>query len=143
MIGIVYPGVNRLDYDYAVEGGVFPSHIESCRSAEVARWLEAVLHLIPVAPRPLGYHPLGVQNLDPEWVARLGRSGADCYRAIVARDVNALGAALNLNMRCWETLLPHVCRHPLIGDGPMALLERLSPVEARLRSPPQGSKESL
>ena len=30
MIGLLYPGINRLDYHAAVEGGVFPSHIESC-----------------------------------------------------------------------------------------------------------------
>ena len=29
MIGIIYPGINRLDYDYAYEGGYFPRHIES------------------------------------------------------------------------------------------------------------------
>ena len=29
MIGLIYPGVNRLDYDYNHEGGVFPVHIES------------------------------------------------------------------------------------------------------------------
>jgi len=114
MIGLVYPGVNRLDYDYNVEGGVFPSHIESCNSPGVSRWLEKVLHLIPVEPRPDGYSPLGVKNLDPRWVARLGRSGRDCYDAIVNRDVKGLGAALNSNMKCWETLLPHVVRHPLL-----------------------------
>ena len=27
-------------------------------------------------------------------------------------DANALGASFNLNMKCWETLLPHVVRHP-------------------------------
>ena len=51
MIGLVYPGVNRLDYDFKVQGGVFPSHIESCNCAKVARWLEKVLHLVPVEPR--------------------------------------------------------------------------------------------
>ena len=39
MIGLVYPGVNRLDYDFNIHGGVFPSHIESCNRAKVARWL--------------------------------------------------------------------------------------------------------
>ena len=29
MIGLIYPGVSRLDYDYNVQGGVFPSHIET------------------------------------------------------------------------------------------------------------------
>jgi hypothetical protein len=123
MIGLVYPGVNRLDYDFKVDGGVFPSHIESCNSPRVARWLDKVLHLIPVQARPEGYNPLGIKNLDPKWVARLGQSGRNCYNAIVAMDANALGAALNLNMKCWETLLPHVVRHPLIKLDLMALLK--------------------
>ena len=29
MIGLIYPGVNRLDYDFTHEGGIFPRHIES------------------------------------------------------------------------------------------------------------------
>jgi hypothetical protein len=123
MIGLVYPGVNRLDYDFKVHGGVFPSHIESCNSARVARWLGGVLHLIPVEPRPDGYSPLGVKNLDPKWVARLGRSGQDCYGAIVKMDAKALGASLNLTMKCWETLLPHVVRHPLLRLDLMPLLK--------------------
>lgn len=123
MIGLVYPGINRLDYDYSVEGGVFPAHIESCCDPDVARWLSRVLHLLPVAPRPLGYSPLGTQNLTPAWVSLLGRCGAECYAAILNRDVMALGASLNLNMRCWSTLLPHVVCHPLIPPGLMELLE--------------------
>ncbi|MBC8096409.1 MAG: hypothetical protein H7Y43_11400, partial [Akkermansiaceae bacterium] len=69
MIGLVYPGFNRLDYDFKVQGGVFPSHIESLNNARVARWFEKVLHVLPVEPRPLGYNPLGEKNLDPKWIA--------------------------------------------------------------------------
>lgn len=123
MIGLVYPGVNRLDYDFSVHRGVFPAHIESCTDSKVTRWLEKVLHLIAVEPRPDGYNPLGVKNLDPGCVARLGLSGRDCYNAIVNRDVQALGAALNLNMKCWETLLPHVVRHPLLRVDLMPLFK--------------------
>jgi hypothetical protein len=123
MIGLVYPGVNRLDYDFQAHGGVFPCHIESCNSPKVAQWLDKVLHLIPVEPRPEGYNPLGIKNLDPKWVARLGKSGQDCYQAIVNRDAEALGASLNLNMKCWETLLPHVVRHPLLKLDLMPLLK--------------------
>ena len=123
MIGLVYPGVNRLDYDFKIHGGVFPAHIESCNNARVARWLEKVLHLIPVEPRPDGYSPLGLKNLEPKWIARLGQSGKDCFEAILKQDAPALGASLNLNMKCWETLLPHVVRHPLIRLDLMALLK--------------------
>ncbi len=114
MIGLIYPGVNRLDYDFHVHGGVFPSHIEPCNSRRVAQWLSKVLHLIPIEPRPLGYSPLGVKNLKPAWVARLGQSGRDCFDAILARDVERLGASFDLNMKCWETLLPQVIHHPTL-----------------------------
>jgi len=120
--GLVYPGVNRLDYDFNIHGGVFTSHIESCNRRPVARWLEKVLHLIPVEPRPDGYSPLGKKNLDPKWVAKLGQSGKDCYNAIVKMDAKALGASFNLNMKCWETLLPHVVRHPALRVDLMPLL---------------------
>jgi hypothetical protein len=123
MIGLIYPGVNRLDYDFKIHVGVFPSHIESCTRARVARWLENILHLIPVEPRPDGYSPLGIKNLAPKWVARLGRSGKDCFDAIVKMDAPALGASLNLNMQCWETLLPQVVRHPQLRADLMPLLK--------------------
>jgi len=38
----------------------------------VARWVERVLHVLPVEPRPESYNPLGKKNLAPKWVARLG-----------------------------------------------------------------------
>ena len=123
MIGLVYPGVNRLDYDFNIHGGIFPSHIESCNSTKVARWLSKVLHLLPVAPRPDGYSPLGVKKLSPQWVAKLGQSGQDCYGAIVKMDAKALGASLNLNMKCWETLMPQIVRHPALRVKLMPVLK--------------------
>ena len=123
MIGLVYPGINRLDYDFAANGGVFPSHIESLNSPRLARWLERVIHILPVAPRPDGYNPLGKQNLDLRWIARLGRSGQDCFDAIRQRDVAALGASMNECMKCWETLLPHVVRHRTITTDLVGLLQ--------------------
>jgi hypothetical protein len=122
MIGLVYPGVNRLDYDYASNGGVFPAHIESLTSRRHARWLDKVLHLLPIEPRPQGYNPLGVKRLEPRWIARLGQSGRDCFEAIEKMDADALGASLNETMLCWEKLLPHVIAHPLIKIDLKAIL---------------------
>lgn len=123
MIGLIYPGVNRLDYDYAANGGIFPTQIESLTSVRYARWLEKVLYLLPIEPRPLGYNPLGVKQLERKWVTRLGRSGLDCFEAIRRMDVDALGASLNETMRCWEKLLPHVVAHPLIRIDLKAILQ--------------------
>ena len=123
MAGLIYPGISRLDYDCEHEGGYFPAHVESCNDPEVARWLEKVIHVLPVAPRPDGYNPLDEKHLDPEWIRRLGQSGRDCYAAIVDRDMSGLGASMNECMQCWETLLPHVVRHPTVTVDLMEILE--------------------
>jgi hypothetical protein len=123
MIGLIYPGVSRLDFDAAHAGGIFPMHIESHNDPATARWLESVVSMLPVAPRPEGYNPLGVKNLDPQWVRRLGQSGKDCYSAIVARDLKGLAASMNECMSCWEALLPCVLRHPTLTVDLAALLK--------------------
>jgi hypothetical protein len=122
MAGIIYPGVSRLDYDYAFEGGYFPVHVESNNDPQIARWLEQVIHLVPVAQRPVGFSPLGIKNLDPDWIRELGQTGKDCYRTILAMDVDGLGASLNRCMTCWETILPQTVRHPALRVDLLALL---------------------
>ena len=124
MIGLVYPGVCRLDYDFRHEGGLFPRHIEVNTAPDTARWLERVVHLLPVCPRPAGYSPLGERNLEPAWIRRLGRSGADCWEAIVRRDLAAFGASLNESMACWEAILPATVRHPALTADLPAILRR-------------------
>ena len=119
MIGLIYPGVCRLDYD----GGFFPCHIESNNDPKIARWIEKIIHVLPVAPRPDGYSPLGVKNPDPAWIQRLGQTGKDCFNAILARNVKRLGKSLNDCMACWETILPHTVRHPAIKTDLVAILK--------------------
>ncbi len=115
MIGLIYPGVSRLDYDFEVEGGYFPAHIESNCDPRVTSWLESVIHFVAVGERPEGYNPLGVKNLDPVWIARLGKTGKDCYEAIVARDAGGLGSSMNRCMECWEAILPHTVAHSTLS----------------------------
>lgn len=111
MIGLIYPGFNRLDYDFTANGGVFPVHIESSRSPSVARWFEQLIHLLPVAPRPDGYNPLEVKKLSAKWIERLGRTGQICYQSLLRKDLAGLGASFNECMRCWEAILPGTVRH--------------------------------
>jgi len=123
MAGLICPGISRLDYDFAHEGGLFPAHIDSNTDPVTARWLEEKIHLLPVGPRPEGYSPLGEKRLDAEWIRRLGRSGKACFDAIIARDLQALGESLNECMRCWEALLPHTIHHPALSADLAAILQ--------------------
>lgn len=123
MIGIIYPGINRLDYDYAHESGYFTKHIESCNDPDVVQWLQQALYVLPVNTRPDGYSPLGRKHIDPEWVRRLGQSGKDCFDAIVGKDLCSFGESLNECMRCWQMLLPDTVEHPTITIDLIELLE--------------------
>jgi len=114
MIGLVYPGISRLDYSFTHEGGYFPGHVESCNDPGIARWLESVFSMVPLAPRPDGYNPLGVKNLSPEWIQKLGRTGKDCFSSIIEKDLQGLGRSMNLCMECWEAILPRTVVHPAI-----------------------------
>ncbi|MEA3336378.1 MAG: hypothetical protein U9R25_10745 [Chloroflexota bacterium] len=122
MAGLIYPGVNRLDFDYSCDGGYFPVHVETNTRPDVARWLEQIIYMVPITQRPAGYNPLGVKNLDPVWIQRLGQTGKDCFDAIVAKDAHTLGASMNDCMVCWETILPHTVRHPTITIDLMGIL---------------------
>jgi hypothetical protein len=123
MIGIIYPGINRLDYDHEYEGGYFPKHIESNNDPKIASWLESVLHIIPVNTRPAGYNPLGRKNLLPEWVARLGQSGKDCFNAVINKDIDSLGKSLTECTKCWNTLLSDNFVHSTLKIDLLPLLE--------------------
>lgn len=122
MAGLIYPGINRLDYDFNHSNGIFPANIASTTDPKTAAWLESVIHIIPVAPRPDGYSPFGGNNLDPVWIQRLGTSGHACYAAICDQDSIALGESLNECMRCWEAILPSTVRHPALTVDLMELL---------------------
>ncbi|MBI9108601.1 MAG: hypothetical protein JEZ04_17790 [Spirochaetales bacterium] len=122
MIGIIYPGISRLDYSINNEGGYFPVNIESCNDRKTAAWLERNINVIPIAQRPNGYNPLEIKNLDPEWISRLGKSGRDCYDAILDHDRPALGRSMNDSMLCWETILPGTVVHPSLTVDLRAIL---------------------
>ena len=123
MIGLVYPGISRLDYDFKIHGGIFPAHIESLNDAETAHWLENHLYILAVAQRPDGYNPLGEKHLDPFWIQRLGRSGKECYEAIRSKNLHHLGTSFNECMECWASLLPHTVRHHTLTVDLISLLK--------------------
>ena len=80
MVGLIYPGVNRLDYDYAYKGGLYPVHIESNNDPDIARWLEEVVYMVPIAQRPSGYNPLGEKKPGSSLDSAAGRNRKSVLR---------------------------------------------------------------
>ncbi len=101
-IGLLYPGINRLCYN----GGYWPEKIESTTEKELCDWLSEVIHLVPLEPRPEGYDPLKIKNLEKSLVRELGEAGDLCWYSIINKDINGLGKALTDTFISWKKILP-------------------------------------
>lgn len=109
-IGLVYPGLSRLDYI----GGFWPSKIENCIEPETLNWLEKVVHMVPIAPRPDNYDPLIEKYLTAESVKPLAQAGSLCWEAIMHKDIEQLGVSLSSTWKAWKEILPNTVPDSLI-----------------------------
>jgi len=101
-IGLLYPGINRLIY----YGDYWPGKIESTTRKDLCDWLSDVLHMVPLEPRPDGYDPLKIMNLEKPLIKELGESGDKCWEAILKKDVKDLGQAVKDTFLSWKKILP-------------------------------------
>ncbi len=102
-IGLLYPGINRLYY----RGGFWPEKIESSTDEEICEWLSSVIYLVTIQPRPQGYDPLKLMNLQKSLIQELGEAGDNCWESIIKKDLAGLGKALTTTLLSWKKILPH------------------------------------
>ena len=105
-LGIVLPGLNRLDYD----GHYWPCRIESIHDEEILSWLENRLHLVTLGPRVNSFRVLDDIRVDAAGARALSDAAEACWRAIVARDAPAFGRAFR------ESFEAQVAMFPLMVD---------------------------
>jgi cytidyltransferase-like protein len=86
-IGIVFPGLNRLDYD----GRYWPEKIASVHDEKILRWLERHLFLITLGPRKAAFDVFAGKKITPQNARKLAAAADRCWRAILNRDVQAFG----------------------------------------------------
>jgi hypothetical protein len=101
-IGLLVPGISRLYYN----GEFWPSRITNTRDKKTAEWLESVIKLIPLQPRPRGYDPIRIKHLRYDDVKKLGQSGERCWKNILKHDLKGFGESLTQSLECWGKLLP-------------------------------------
>lgn len=89
-LGILLPGVNRLYY----EGDYWPSEIGTIGEERVLSWLESVLYLKPLGPRPSDYSALEDRSITGAASRALAKAADLAWAAVSARDTEALGAAV-------------------------------------------------
>jgi cytidyltransferase-like protein len=86
-IGIVMPGLNKLDYN----GGYWPVKISSVHEEDVLSWLEDRLHLIMLGPRKKQFDVLADTRIDKAGAKSLGDAAKRCWDAILEKDAEKFG----------------------------------------------------
>jgi cytidyltransferase-like protein len=112
-IGIVYPGLNKLEYN----GAYWPYAIESVEDEEVLNWLERRLHLVPLTPRAPEFSVLADTRVTPDGARALAKAAEGCWQAIQALDSAAFGRAFTASFDAQVAMFPNMANqgiHDLI-----------------------------
>ncbi|MDR2920592.1 MAG: adenylyltransferase/cytidyltransferase family protein [Tannerella sp.] len=88
-LGIVLPGLNRLYYN----GDYWPESIDSVNDAELLKWIEERIWLVPLFPRHETYDVLANTSITKDSVTQLSQAADDCWRAILSKDIDTWGKA--------------------------------------------------
>lgn len=104
-LGLALPGVNRLDYS----SKYWPESIQSITDEATLAWLESVVHIVPLDPRPKDFDVLQGMNLEPSVILKLRAASEQTWRAIQLRDANLLGKSLTAGLEAHRQLFPAMC----------------------------------
>ena len=101
-IGICVPGLCRHWYD----GRFWPGRIETCQDESVLRFLEEHLIMIPMEPRSPGCSVVEGKDITGPKVRALTQVADDCWRAIMAKDLDAFAAAYKASFDAQTAMFP-------------------------------------
>ena len=101
-IGICVPGLCRHWYD----GRFWPGRIETCQDESVLRFLEEHLIMIPMEPRSPGCSVVEGKDITGPKIRALTQAADDCWRAIMAKDLDAFAAAYKASFDAQTAMFP-------------------------------------
>lgn len=103
-LGIVFPGLNRHDYD----NHYWPARITSIDDEGILTWLEKNLYLVTLGPRVSSYDVLSGTRIDREGAKELAEAADECWQAILARDLAAFGPAVRRSFEAQVAMFPNM-----------------------------------
>jgi cytidyltransferase-like protein len=114
-IGIVYPGLNRLDY----HGKYWPEKITSVHDEKVLRWLEEHIRLVSLGPRKGGFDVLKRKKITAKGAQALADAANGCWEAILKKDLAGFGRS------CRESFEAQVRMFPdMVDAGVLSVLKK-------------------
>ncbi len=103
-IGIIFPGLARADYD----GKYWPNKLTGVQDEAILSFIEESLYLIPLSPRPSGFHVLEDTNITITGAKDLADAAINCWNAILNQDVIGFGHSVRASFEAQVAMFPHM-----------------------------------
>ena len=103
-IGIVMPGLNRLDYD----NSFWPKNIENVRDNELLDFIEKNIWLIPLSPRKGNYNVLENTDITKEKIEALSSAARNCWKGITEMDIDTWGKYTTESFKAQIAMFPNM-----------------------------------
>jgi galactokinase/mevalonate kinase-like predicted kinase len=114
-IGIVFPGLNRLNYS----AEYWPHSIESCHDDEVLNWLEQKLHFLPLSPRREGFDVLSDTKINAANAKALADAAINTWNAALQKDLRSFGRNFKASFDAQVTMFPN-----MVNDEVLQTIEK-------------------
>lgn len=103
-IGIVFPGLNRLDYD----NDYWPYHIETVLDNEILDFVEQHIFMLELFPRKEQFDVLADTDINVENAKALSVAADNCWKAMLNMDLQAWGQATTDSFNAQIKMFPHM-----------------------------------
>ncbi len=103
-LGIVLPGLNKLDYD----DDYWPHTITSVHDEDVLRWIENHIYLVALSPRRNSYNVLNNTNITRTKVKALADAADNCWNAILDMNIRAFGDTFRNSFEAQIAMFPNM-----------------------------------
>ncbi len=114
-LGIVLPGLNRLDYD----GEYWPRKITSVQDENILQWIEEHLYLITLGPRGPRYSVLLDTKISKPRAKALADAAIGCWDSILKRQAESFGKFFRNSFEAQAAMFPH-----MLDGGVPAVVDR-------------------
>lgn len=104
-IGIVLPGVNKLDYE---RGQYWPTKITQMTDRPILEFIEKHLWFITLSPRVNDYNVLSDTDINSHHAKALADAANECWDAILCKDALKFGQAFRKSFEAQITMFPHM-----------------------------------
>ena len=111
-IGIVFPGLNRLDY---APGEYWPEKITPVHDPEVLDFIEQHLWFITLPPRDGGFNVLDRTNITADGARALAEAADGVWEALLARDITEFGRWYRASFEAQVAMFP-LMKSPVVSE---------------------------